>query len=108
QRIANSARLGLLERSDAWSVAVWDLTLLGRYRDAIATYKEARGALRAGEPEFILAHAATWATYCAMLCGQWDDAQSFADALVSMREQGPVGIGRVRGTREVAAGTEGG
>jgi class 3 adenylate cyclase/tetratricopeptide (TPR) repeat protein len=94
QRIANSARLGLLERSDAWSVAVWDLTLLGRYRDAIATYKEARGALRAGEPEFILAHAATWATYCAMLCGQWDDAQSFADALVSMREQGPVGIGR--------------
>ena len=94
QRIANSARLGLLERADAWSVALWDLTLLGRYRDAIATYKEARGALRAGEPDYILAHAATWATYCAMLCGQWDDSQSFADELVSMREQGPVGIGR--------------
>ena len=94
ERIANSARLGLLERADAWSVAEWDLTLLGRYRDAIATYKEARRALRAGEPEYILAHAVTWATYCAMLCGRWDDAQSYADALISMREQGPDGIGR--------------
>ena len=103
QRIANSARLGLLERADAWSVMVWDLTLLGRYREAIATYKEARGALRAGEPEYILAHGVTWATYCAMLCGQWDDAQSFADALVSMREQGTVGIGRFTLTALIAA-----
>lgn len=103
QRIASSARLGLLERSDAWSVAVWDLALLGRYRDAIATYKEARSALRAGEPEYILAHAATWATYSAMLCGRWDDAQSFADSVISMREQGPDGIGRFTAPALIAA-----
>ena len=103
ERIANSARLGLLERGDAWSVSVWDLTLLGRYRDAIATYEEARRALRAGEPGYILAHAATWATYCAMLCGRWDETLSLADALISMREQGPDGIGRFTTPAFVAA-----
>ncbi|HEY6202920.1 MAG TPA: adenylate/guanylate cyclase domain-containing protein [Candidatus Limnocylindria bacterium] len=103
QRIANAPRLGLLERSDAWSVALWDLTLLGRYREAIATYQEARGALRAGEPEYILAHATTWATYCAMLCGRWDDVQSFADAVIAMREQGPDGIGRFTAPALIAA-----
>jgi len=103
ERIANSARLGLLERADAWSVAAWDLALLGRYRDAIATYNEARRALRAGEPEYILAHAVTWATYCAMLCGRWDDALSFADALISMREQGPDGFGRFTTPAFIAA-----
>jgi len=82
---------------------VWDLTLLGRYRDAIATYEEARRALRAGEPGYILAHAATWATYCAMLCGRWDETLSLADALISMREQGPDGIGRFTTPAFVAA-----
>jgi len=94
ERIANSARLGLLERADAWSVSVWDLTLLGRYHDAIDAYDAARRALRAGEPDYILAHAAAWATYSAMLCGRWDDSQRLADGVISMREQVGEGIGR--------------
>jgi class 3 adenylate cyclase/tetratricopeptide (TPR) repeat protein len=94
QRIASSARLGLLERVDAWSVSVWDLALLGRYGEGIATYEEARRALRAGEPDFMLSHAVTWATYCAAICGRWDNALSFADTLISMREQGGNAVGR--------------
>jgi class 3 adenylate cyclase/tetratricopeptide (TPR) repeat protein len=94
QRIASSARLGLLERADAWSCSVWDLALLGRFREAIATYEEARRALRAGEPDFMLSHALTWATYSAALCGRWDDTLSFADTLIVMREQGGIAVGR--------------
>ena len=87
KRLANLARLSLLERIDAWSVTIWELVYLGRYDEAVGTYRDARAALRAGEPEYMLAHAASWAAYAAMLCGRWDDALAFGDALIAIREE---------------------
>jgi class 3 adenylate cyclase/tetratricopeptide (TPR) repeat protein len=93
-RIAMSDRLELLERADAWNVAVWDLTYLGRYEEAIRTCAEARGTLRPGEPESFFSHAVSWAAYSAMLCGRWDDTVELCDWLVQMREEVGAAIGR--------------
>ncbi|MEO5676705.1 MAG: adenylate/guanylate cyclase domain-containing protein [Usitatibacter sp.] len=87
RRLANAARLSLLERIDAGSVAIWELVYLGRYDEAIGMYQDARAALRAGEPEYMLAHAASWTAYAAMLRGRWDDALAFGDKLIAIREE---------------------
>jgi class 3 adenylate cyclase/tetratricopeptide (TPR) repeat protein len=94
QRLLSSDRLSLLERIDAWSVSVWDLVYLGRFDEAVDRYGAARAALRAGEPEYILSHAASWAAYAAMLCGRWDETLQLADTLLEMREQSPITVGR--------------
>jgi class 3 adenylate cyclase/tetratricopeptide (TPR) repeat protein len=91
RRIANSDRLSLLERVDAWSTSIWDLVFLGRFDEALQRYATAHAALRAGEPEHMLLHCATWAAYAAMLGGRWDDALRLGDALLEMRETGPIG-----------------
>src|SRR5207244_3622966 len=61
ERIAGSDRLGLLERIDAWSTCAWDLVFCGRFDEAIQMFDGARRALRPGEPEYMLSHAASWA-----------------------------------------------
>jgi hypothetical protein len=94
RRLAHATRLSLLERIDAWSVAIWDLVYLGRYEEAMRTYSEARKARRAGEPDYMLGHAAAWAVYAAMLCGRWDDALALGDALIAMREESRGIMGR--------------
>ena len=94
RRLVHAARLSLLERIDAWSVMIWDLVYLGRYDEAIHTYGEARKTRRAGEPEYMLVHAAVWAAYAAMLCGRWDDALALGDTLIAMREESHGTIGR--------------
>ena len=73
---------------------IWDLVYLGRYDEAIDTYGEVCEARRAGEPEYLLGHAAAWAAYAAMLCGRWDDALVLGDALLAMREESQRTIGR--------------
>jgi tetratricopeptide (TPR) repeat protein len=88
-RLANSARLSVLERIDAWSVTVWDMVNLGRYDEAIATYRKSLEARRAGEPEYLLMHGTSWAGYAAMLGGRWDHALELGDSLLSMREESP-------------------
>ncbi|HYL26164.1 MAG TPA: adenylate/guanylate cyclase domain-containing protein [Burkholderiales bacterium] len=99
ERLAISERLGLLERVDAWSNAMWDLVYLGRFGDAIRTFDDARAALRPGEPEYMLVHATTWSAYAAMLSGQWDKALVLGDLLLDVREQhSDVGIGAARFT----------
>ncbi len=94
QRLAKADRLSLLERIDAWSVAIWDLVYLGRYDEATDMYREARRALRASEPEYMISHSAAWATYAAMLCGRWDEVLTFGDLLVAMREESRLTTGR--------------
>ena len=94
RRLANAARLSLLERIDAWNMAIWENVYLGRYDEALRTYGEARKALRAGEPEYMLAHGAAWAAYAAMLCGSWDDALVLGDTLLAMREESHGIVGR--------------
>ena len=94
QRLAKVDRLSLLERIDAWGVAIWDLVSLGRYDEATDTYRDARRALRAGEPEYMTSHCAAWATYAAMLCGRWDEALTLGDLLISMREESRMSTGR--------------
>ena len=86
QRIGASSGLSLLERVDAWAAAVWNLVYLGRYDEAIATWREARKAIRAGEPAFMLAHATGWAAYAAAVSGRWDTAIEIADVLLGLRE----------------------
>ncbi len=92
--MANAARLSLLERIDAWNMTIWEIVYLGRYEEALRTYGEARKALRAGEPEYMLAHGAAWAAYAAMLCGSWDDALVLGDTLLAMREESHGIVGR--------------
>ncbi len=94
RRIANSDRLGLLERVDAWGTSIWDLVFLGRFEEAIRRFAAARAALRAGEPDYVLSHCASWAAYAAMLSGRWDEALQLGDALLEMREQSPPTVGR--------------
>ncbi len=86
-RLANAAKLSVLERIDAWSVTIWDQVYLGRYDDAIATYRKAREARRAGEPEYLLVHASAWTGYAGMLGGHWDVALEMGDTLLAMREE---------------------
>ncbi len=93
-RIANSDRLSLLERIDAWGTSIWDLVYLGRFADAIDRFAAARAALRAGEPEYTLSHAASWAAYAAMLIGRWDETLRLGDMLLEMREQSQITVGR--------------
>ena len=94
RRARNVERLSLLERVDLWSVTVWDLVQMGRYGDAIAAYTEACRTRRPGEPEYLLAHGATWAIYAAMLCGRWDEALVHGDSLLAMREESNSTIAR--------------
>jgi len=94
RRIAMSDRLSLLERVDAWSTSIWDLVYLARFAEAVRRFAAARAALRAGEPEYMLAHAASWAAYAAMLSGRWDEALRLADTLVDVREHSPAIVGR--------------
>jgi class 3 adenylate cyclase/tetratricopeptide (TPR) repeat protein len=94
ERIAMADRLRLLERIDAWSVAAWDLVYLGRYDEAIGTFADALAHKRAGEPDYMFAHAAAWATYAAMVCGRWDDALTLCDRLLDMREEAGLTVGR--------------
>ena len=89
ERIAQADRLGLVERIDAWGTANWDLVYLGRFKEAIRMFENGRAALRTGEPEHMLLHAASWATYAAMLCGEWDEALRLGDLLLEMRDQMP-------------------
>src|SRR4029077_3524874 len=91
-RIANSDRLSLIERIDAWAVSIWELVYLGRFEEAVQRYAAARAALRAGEPDYVLAHAASWAAYAAMLSGLWDEALELADGLLEKREQSPLTV----------------
>jgi class 3 adenylate cyclase/tetratricopeptide (TPR) repeat protein len=94
ERIAMADRLRLLERVDAWSVGAWDLVYLGRYDEAIGMFDDALAHKRAGEPEYMFAHAAAWATYAAMVCGRWDDALALCDRLLEMREEAGLIVGR--------------
>lgn len=94
QRIAMSDRLGLLERADAWNVAVWDLTYLGRFDEALRTFADAQRTLRPGEPKAMFSHAAAWAAYSAMLCGRWDEGLELVEFLALLREEAGVAIGR--------------
>jgi len=93
-RIANSDRLSLLERIDAWGVSIWDLVYLGRFEEAVRRFAAARAALRAGEPDYVLMHAASWAAYAAMLSGRWDETLEIADWMLEKREQSPLTAGR--------------
>ena len=86
QRIAASSGLSLLERVDAWASAVWNLGYLGRYDEAIATWRDARKAIRSGEPAYMLAHATGWAAYAAAVSGRWDTTIEIADILLGLRE----------------------
>ena len=110
RRFANLPRLSMLERVDTWSVALWELVYLGRYDEAVDTYRDARASLRAGEPEYVLSHGTSWAAYAAMLCGRFDDALALGDTLIAMYEeshgvvsrftfQGWVGVLRVAAAR---------
>jgi tetratricopeptide (TPR) repeat protein len=94
ERMRMADRLGLLERIDAWSGAVWDNVNLCRFGEAIRMFNDARQALRPGEPEYMLAHGIAWAAYAAMLCGQWDKALELGDELLETREQSPQTVGR--------------
>ena len=94
RRVAMSDRLGILERADAWSVAVWDLCYLGQFDDALRTAADAQRSLRPGEPRSMMCHVAAWAAYSAMLCGRWDEALVAVDLLVSLREEFGQVIGR--------------
>ena len=89
RRSAKAAQLSLVERIDIVSVTIWDLVYVGRFDEAVDTYGEVRKALRPGEPEYMLAHSASWATYAAMLCGRWDEALALGDVLLAMREEAP-------------------
>jgi class 3 adenylate cyclase len=93
-RIAMSDRIGILERADAWNVAVWDLTILERYDEAIAVCGEARRTQRPGEPKGMFSHAIAWAAFSAMLCGRWDETLTFCDLLVEQREDEGASVGR--------------
>jgi class 3 adenylate cyclase len=103
ERLAQSERLSLLERIDAWGTSLWDLVYMGRFADAVERFGAARASLRAGEPEYVLSHVGSWAAYAAMLCGRWDDAVRLGDALVEWREQSPVTVGRFTFPAWVAA-----
>jgi class 3 adenylate cyclase/tetratricopeptide (TPR) repeat protein len=94
ERIGMADRLGFLERIDASSVAIWDLVYLGRYADAVKAFETARSLLRPGEPAWGMSHAAAWAAYGAMLGGLWDDALRLGDALLDLREEAPLPMGR--------------
>ena len=94
RRIAMSDRLGVLERADAWSVAVWDLVYLGRFDEAVRTAAEAQRSMRPGEPRSMMCHVAAWAAYGAMLCGHWDEAVDYVELLVTLREEFGQVIGR--------------
>jgi class 3 adenylate cyclase len=95
ERLAHADRLDLLERIDAWSVLLWDLTCAGRYAEAIRRYDDgALPSLRPGEAESALAHATAWAAYAAAVSGAWDDALRFGDALVVAREDSRDAVGR--------------
>ncbi|MEK7863158.1 MAG: hypothetical protein AAB295_07845, partial [Chloroflexota bacterium] len=109
ERLAMAERLSLLERMDAWSVAIWDLVYLGRNDEATDMYRDARRALRASEPVYMTAHAAAWATYAAMLCGRWDEALALGDLMIGMLEESRINTGRFMfpgwvGALRVAAG----
>jgi hypothetical protein len=94
ERIAMSDRLGILERADAWNMAVWDLTILERYDEAIAVCAEARKAQRPGEPRGMFSHAAAWAAFSAMLSGRWDETLDLCDFLVELHEDEGAAVGR--------------
>jgi len=94
RRVAMSDRLGILERADAWSVAVWDLAYLGRFDEALRTSADFQRSMRPGEPRSMFAHAGAWAALSAMLSGRWDEALATVDVLVSLREEFGQVIGR--------------
>ena len=94
ERIAMSDRLGILERADAWNMAVWDLNILERYDEAIEVCAEARRTQRPGEPKGMFSHAIAWAAFSAMLCGRWDETLVLCDQLVEQREDAGPALGR--------------
>jgi hypothetical protein len=94
ERIAMSDRLGILERADALNMAVWDLTLLERYDEAIEVDAEARRTQRPGEPKSMFSHAVAWAAFSAMLSGRWDNTLALCDILVEQREDAGAAVGR--------------
>jgi len=92
--------LGFLERIDGWSVLCWDLVMIGRFRDAIATFDEARASLRPGEPEAGLNHLVAWAALAARECGDWTSAERLGSWLRTFWED----QGRQAGFRHVLRG----
>jgi class 3 adenylate cyclase len=94
ERIAMSDRLGILERADAWNMAVWDLTILERHDEAIAACGQACRTQRPGDPKGMFSHAIAWAAFSAMLCGRWDETLTLCDQLVEQREDQGASVGR--------------
>ena len=94
ERIAMSDRLGMLERADALNMVGWDLTLLGDFEGAIAAFDDAKGRLRPGEPDAVLAHSAAWAAYSASFCGRWDTTVECCEFIIASREDAGPSIGR--------------
>ena len=92
--------LAFLERIDGWSVLCWDLVMTGRFREAIASFGEARASLRPGEPEVGLNHLVAWATLAARECGEWQQVELFGGWLRTFWED----QGRQAGFRHVLRG----
>jgi hypothetical protein len=109
ERLVNVERLELMERIDAWSVAAWELVMIGRYAEAVRAFDDARRQLRAGQSETFLVHVASWSAYAAALCGEWTTTLRLVDALLAMREESGAVVARftalgwVAGMRVAAA-----
>jgi class 3 adenylate cyclase len=78
QRLDLGSRLSTGERLDAWIVAAWGATMLGRLDEAEQSAASATSGLASGQAPAWVSGAAAWRTYALYLLGRWDDAQAEA------------------------------
>ena len=79
QRLTFQARLGMVEKLDAYGMVAWASALLGELERAERVTAEVLAQVQPGQVPSATLHVAAWRTYALTLLGRWDEGLAMAE-----------------------------
>ena len=79
ERLTFQARLGMVEKLDAYGMVAWASSLLGELEEAERVTAEGLAQVQPGQVPAPTLHVTAWRTYALTLLGRWDEGLAIAD-----------------------------